>query len=196
MISVGKLNLKFNFSFFAVIAFLIFADTSGMAVLSLTACILHEGGHLLAMALCGIYPDKITFYGGGIAIDKLGMEQISDCRRLFILSAGCMVNFLISSTYFFDPENEMIQVFSAVNLLIGIFNALPIGYFDGARILQILLVRFMRPSAANIVKKIIGALCSAVIIVGIVYYCIFSGKTVSISLGFAMLYLIIAQFVG
>lgn len=196
MISVGKLNLKFNFSFFAVIAFLIFADTSGMAVLSLTACILHEGGHLLAMALCGIYPDKITFYGGGIAIDKLGMEQISDCRRLFILAAGCMVNFLISSTYFFDPENEMIQVFSAVNLLIGIFNALPIGYFDGARILEILLVRFMRPSAANIVKKIIGALCSAVIIVGIVYYCIFSGKTVSISLGFAMLYLIIAQFVG
>lgn len=196
MISVGKLNLKFNFSFFAVIAFLIFADTSGMAVLSLTACILHEGGHLLAMALCGIYPDKITFYGGGIAIDKLGMEQISDCRRLFILAAGCMVNFLISSIYFFTPENEMLQVFSAVNLLIGIFNALPIGYFDGARILEILLVRFMRPSAANIVKKIIGALCSAVIIMGIVYYCIFSGKTVSISLGFAMLYLIIAQFVG
>jgi len=196
MISVGKLNLKFNFSFFAVIAFLIFADTSGMAVLSLTACILHEGGHLLAMALCGIYPDKITFYGGGIAIDKLGMEQISDCRRLFILAAGCMVNFLISSIYFFTPENEMIQVFSAVNLLIGIFNALPIGYFDGARILEILLVRFMRPSAANIVKKIIGALCSALIIAGIVYYCVFSGKTVSISLAFAMLYLIIAQFVG
>ena len=196
MISVGKLNLKFNFSFFAVIAFLIFADTSGMAVLSLTACILHEGGHLLAMALCGIYPDKITFYGGGIAIDKLGMEQISDCRRLFILAAGCTVNFLISSVCLFTPENEMLQVFSAVNLLIGIFNALPIGYFDGARILEILLVRFMRPSAANIVKKIIGALCSAVIIMGIVYYCIFSGKTVSISLGFAMLYLIIAQFVG
>ncbi|MGN0612097.1 MAG: site-2 protease family protein [Ruminiclostridium sp.] len=196
MISVGKLNLKFNFSFFAVIAFLIFADTSGMAVLSLTACILHEVGHLLAMALCGIYPDKITFYGGGIAIDKLGMEQISDGRRLFILSAGCTVNFLISSIYLFAPENEMIQVFSAVNLLIGIFNALPIGYFDGARILQILLVRIMRPSAATIVKKIIGVLCSTLIIAGIVYYCVFSGKTVSISLAFAMLYLIIAQFVG
>ena len=94
------------------------------------------------------------------------------------------------------PENEMIQIFSAVNLLIGIFNALPIGYFDGARILEILLVRIMRPSTATIVKKIIGGLCSAVIIGGIVYYCVFSGKTVSISLGFAMLYLIIAQFVG
>lgn len=196
MISVGKLNLKFNFSFFAVIAFLIFADSSGMAVLSLTACILHEGGHLLAMALCGIYPDKITFYGGGIAISKIGMEQMSYIRRLVILSAGCTVNFLISSLCLAFPENEMIQIFSAVNLLIGIFNALPIGYFDGARILEILLVRIMRPSTATIVKKIIGGLCSAVIIGGIVYYCVFSGKTVSISLGFAMLYLIIAQFVG
>ena len=196
MISVGKLNLKFNFSFFAVIAFLIFADSSGMAVLSLTACILHEGGHLLAMALCGIYPDKITFYGGGIAISKIGMEQMSYIRRLVILSAGCTVNFLISSLCLAFPENEMIQIFSAVNLLIGIFNALPIGYFDGARILEVLLVRFMRPSTATIVKKIIGGLCSAVIIGGIVYYCVFSGKTVSISLGFAMLYLIIAQFIG
>lgn len=196
MISVGKLYLKFNFSFFAVIAFLIFADTSGMAVLSLTACILHEGGHLLAMALCGIYPDKITFYGGGIAISKIGMEQMSYIRRLVILSAGCTVNFLISSLCLAFPENEMIQIFSAVNLLIGIFNALPIGYFDGAQIIEISLVRVMSPSSAAIVKKIIGAICSFVIIAGILYYCIFSGKSVSISLGFAMLYLIIAQFVG
>ena len=196
MISVGKLNLKFNFSFFAVVAFLIFADTSGMAVLSLTACILHESGHLLAMALCGIYPDKITFYAGGIAISKIGMEQMSYIRRLVILSAGCTVNFLISSLCLAFPENEMIQIFSAVNLLIGIFNALPIGYFDGARILEVLLVRVMSPSSAAIVKKIIGAICSFVIIAGILYYCIFSGKSVSISLGFAMLYLIIAQFIG
>ena len=40
-------------------------------------------------------------------------------------------------------------------MVIGIFNALPIGYFDGARILEILLVRIMRPSTATIVKKII-----------------------------------------
>ena len=167
-----------------------------MAVLSLTACILHEGGHLLAMALCGIYPDKITFYGGGIAISKIGMEQMSYIRRLVILSAGCTVNFLISSLCLAFPENEMIQIFSAVNLLIGIFNALPIGYFDGAQIIEISLVRVMSPSSAAIVKKIIGAICSFVIIAGILYYCIFSGKSVSISLGFAMLYLIIAQFVG
>ena len=41
----GRLKVKFDFSFFAVVAFMIFIDTSGAAVLSLIACILHEGGH-------------------------------------------------------------------------------------------------------------------------------------------------------
>ena len=58
----GRLKVKFDFSFFAVVAFMIFVDTSGAAVLSLIACILHEGGHLLAMAVCGAYPERITFY--------------------------------------------------------------------------------------------------------------------------------------
>ena len=66
----GRLKVKFDFSFFAVVAFMIFIDTSGAAVLSLIACILHEGGHLLAMAVCGANPERITFYGGGIALSK------------------------------------------------------------------------------------------------------------------------------
>ena len=61
----GRLKVKFDFSFFAVAAFMIFIDTSRAAVLSLIACILHEGGHLLAMAVCGVNPERITFYGGG-----------------------------------------------------------------------------------------------------------------------------------
>ena len=196
MISVGRINLKFNFSFFAVIAFLIFVDTSGMAVLSLTACILHEGGHLLVMALLGHYPDRITFYGGGIAINKSGMESLPNPKRILILSSGCAVNLFIASLYLFLPDNRIIQIFSAVNLLIGLFNALPIGYFDGAQIVEILLMRILKPGTACIVKKVIGAVCSALIITGIVYYCIFSGNSISISLGFAVLYLIIAQFIG
>ena len=56
----GRLKVKFDFSFFAVVAFMIFIDTSGAAVLSLIACILHEGGHLLAMAVCGANPERIS----------------------------------------------------------------------------------------------------------------------------------------
>ena len=43
----GRLKVKFDFSFFAVVAFMIFIDTSGAAVLSLIAFCTRAGICLL-----------------------------------------------------------------------------------------------------------------------------------------------------
>ena len=192
----GRLKVKFDFSFFAVVAFMIFVDTSGAAVLSLIACILHEGGHLLAMAVCGAYPERITFYGGGIALTRTGMDCLPDGKRILILSAGCAVNLIVASTYLFMPDNGTAAVFCAVNLIICLFNALPIGYFDGAGILEILLSKFMSLRAAETVKRVIGITFSVVIIAGVIMYCVSCNKSVSLSLIFVVFYLILAQFIG
>lgn len=192
----GRLNVKFDFSFFAVVAFMIFIDTSGAAVLSLIACILHEGGHLLAMAVCGAYPERITFYGGGIALSKAEMDSLSDEKRLVILSAGCAVNLLAASVYLTMPGNDTVAVFSAVNLIICLFNALPIGYFDGAGILEILLSKFLSLRVAEKVKRVIGVMFSVVMIAGVIIYCISCNKSVSLSIIFVVFYLMLAQFIG
>ena len=192
----GRLKVKFDFSFFAVVAFMIFIDTSGAAVLSLIACILHEGGHLLAMAVCGAYPERITFYGGGIALSKAEMDSLSDEKRLVILSAGCAVNLLAASVYLTMPGNDTVAVFSAVNLIICLFNALPIGYFDGAGILEILLSKFLSLRVAEKVKRVIGVMFSVVMIAGVIIYCISCNKSVSLSLIFVVFYLMLAQFIG
>ena len=192
----GRLKVKFDFSFFAVEAVMIFVDTSGAAVLSLIACILHEGGHLLAMSVCGAYPERITFYGGGIALSKAGMDSLSDAKRLVILSAGCAVNLLAASVYLTMPGNDTVAVFSAVNLIICLFNALPIGYFDGAGILEILLSKFLSLRVAEKVKRVIGVMLSVVMIAGVIMYCISCNKSVSLSLIFVVFYLMLAQFIG
>lgn len=192
----GRLKVKFDFSFFAVVAFMIFIDTSGAAVLSLIACILHEGGHLLAMAVCGAYPERITFYGGGIALSKAEMDSLSDAKRLVILSAGCAVNLIAASVYLTMPGNDTVAVFSAVNLIICLFNALPIGYFDGAGILEILLSKFLSLRVAEKVKRVIGVMLSVVMIAGVIIYCISFNKSVSLSIIFVVFYLILAQFIG
>lgn len=175
---------------------MIFIDTSGAAVLSLIACILHEGGHLLAMAVCGAYPERITFYGGGIALSKAGMDSLSDAKRLVILSAGCAVNLLAASVYLTMPGNDTVAVFSAVNLIICLFNALPIGYFDGAGILEILLSKFLSLRVAEKVKRVIGVMFSVVMIAGVIIYCISCNKSVSLSIIFVVFYLMLAQFIG
>lgn len=192
----GRLKVKFDFSFFAVVAFMIFVDTSGAAVLSLIACILHEGGHLLAMAVCGANPERITFYGGGIALSKSGMESLTDAKRLVILSAGCSVNLLVAAACFAMQGNDTAAVFGAVNLIICIFNALPIGYFDGAEVLEVILTRFVSLRTAETVKKIVGVVLSVAITAGVVIYCVSEGKSVSLSLIFVVFYLILAQFIG
>ena len=93
------------------------------------------------MAVCGANPERITFYGGGIALSKSGMESLTDAKRLVILSAGCSVNLLVAAACFAMQGNDTAAVFGAVNLIICIFNALPIGYFDGAEVLELLLYR-------------------------------------------------------
>ncbi len=195
MLADYKIKVRFDFTFFAVVALLVFIDTSGTAMLSLIACILHEGGHLLAMALCGVVPEKITFYGGGIAVARR-MDNVSTPRRLIILSAGCAVNAVLAMSGALMPQNSTMQVFSAVNLLICCFNALPIGYFDGGEILRIIFESIFQPRTAEIIKKTIGIIMCVLIVNALFIYCVICKQDVSISLGFVVLYLILAQFIG
>ncbi len=191
-----KFSVKLNFSFFAVIAFMIVADTSGAAILSLTACLIHESGHLLAMAVCGAPPEKITFYGGGILLDKSPVEFLPLFKKLLIFSSGCILNLIVAiTTLFMFPENFTAQVFSAVNLLIFLFNILPIGYFDGAQILTAVLERLLNEKSSRLIIRIAGIIFSVILICAVLIYCIGFDHSISLSLGFAVLYLILAQFI-
>ena len=106
------------------------------------------------------------------------------------------MNLLAASVYLTMPGNDTVAVFSAVNLIICLFNALPIGYFDGAGILEILLSKFLSLRVAEKVKRVIGVMLSVVMIAGVIMYCISCNKSVSLSLIFVVFYLMLAQFIG
>ena len=148
------------------------------------------------MAVCGVNPERITFYGGGIALSKSGMESLTDAKRLAILSAGCSVNLLVAAACFAMQGNGTAAVFGAVNLIICIFNALPIGYFDGAEVLELLLTGFVSLRTAEKVKKIVGTALALIITAGVIVYCVMCGESVSLSLFFVVLFLIQAQLVS
>ncbi|MBP3921913.1 MAG: peptidase M50 [Ruminiclostridium sp.] len=196
MLSIGKTEIKFDFTFFAVVGLLVFIDTSGTSTLSLIASLTHETGHLIAMLLCKSKLSCITFYGGGINIAS-DIATLPFWRRLFIMSSGCLVNFLIFiiGTQFFS-DNQKIMIFAVVNLVICIFNLIPVGYFDGAGIIDIFFSRFCDFKIVEILKRIISVAFSVAIIVSTLIYCfVYNGK-VSISFLFVVFYLILAQFVA
>lgn len=118
-----KFRLEFSFFFTVSILSLYREKITGLALL---ACLLHEAGHILAMKF---RVSLVTFSASGIKITPKTGETKSLAKEIFILLAGPSVNFLL---FLLFGEGE----FGAINLVLMIYNLLPINSLDGGRILK------------------------------------------------------------
>ena len=59
---IKQCEIKIEYLFFAVIAFLLFTDTTGVALLGIAATVLHEAGHLVMMLLLGGSVKTVRFH--------------------------------------------------------------------------------------------------------------------------------------
>lgn len=129
--SVGKTEVRMDFSFFAVLCICFFLDKSGVCLLSILAAAAHEFGHLAAILLCGESPDSVTFYGAGIRI-SCRYQRLAFGGQLCVLAAGCCTNLLLFAAAMLCGAEQ----FAAVNLVTCAFNLLCIGSLDGALIVR------------------------------------------------------------
>ncbi|MCD7772400.1 MAG: hypothetical protein LUH23_10015 [Oscillospiraceae bacterium] len=120
-----KTDLRIGFGFLLVTA-VSFLEPNGVTGTCLFFCFVHELGHLLAMKLFGARVTAIRFYGGGIGISA-DTEELGKPARLLIYLAGCLTNFAFA-LILRDP----------INLVIALFNLMPVSYFDGGMILQLM----------------------------------------------------------
>lgn len=175
--------LRLDFSFFAVIALYLLLDESGFGLAALAACAMHETAHFAVMAAFGVSVEQLMLYGAGIRITSSEIEYVKPFRKAVILSAGCITNFAAAFVFWKIGEYAA----SAVNLFTGIFNLLPMGELDGARLLKMSVIRHCKTEKVDIVMKItsvISALmCAAAIIA--------AGGEVSFTLITTALYIII-----
>lgn len=133
---IHNVKIRLTFGFFAVWAIILIQSTSSLtAVMSLLACLLHESGHLLAMKICGAGAERIIFYSGGIALKRhIGSAMPHTSQEIFILSGGCIVNLLL----FIISEIAGARLFGMINLVLMMFNLLPLPSLDGGRIIMLL----------------------------------------------------------
>ncbi|MCL1789157.1 MAG: site-2 protease family protein [Oscillospiraceae bacterium] len=153
------IEIGVDFTFFAVITMFLTLDTTGFALMSLFVCAIHECGHLIAMLIGGHKPNSIFFKGGGIRLSNSGADSV------FILIAGSAVNLgLFFALYFTLPKTDIYPVmFAVLNLVIGVFNLLPVGCLDGKRILETFLPnRILRAVEIFFLAAIIFAVSVAI----------------------------------
>lgn len=130
-----------DFSFFAAVSLLMLCSGNSCTAYSLYACLLHESGHLAAMFLTGQTVKKLVFYGAGIKIVRPMNDMLCKFpQEIIALSSGCAVNFIVyAATNLFGVGGD----FGAVNLAVGLFNALPISFLDGGKIITAVFYRFL-----------------------------------------------------
>lgn len=111
---------------------------------------LHELGHLLAGTILKMKAEKISIMPAGFSIEfflsendynqKFLNSNILEIKKLIVAVAGPAINFfIILVLLFLGKHGEIINNIIYSNLLILIFNLLPIYPLDGGRIVKSIL---------------------------------------------------------
>lgn len=133
----GKMPVvRANFGFFLLLSLALLFDRSGLAVGCICAALLHELGHLLAMAVCGVSVTAVCLCPLGVRIERA--EPTSLNRELLINLSGPMVNLLLALVLYRAEKFP----FSAVNCVLGLFELCPLPSLDGGQALFCLMQRY------------------------------------------------------
>lgn len=129
-INLKPLRISLTFGFFFILGITTLREHS-LGAWSLLFCILHELGHLAAMLILGAKVSEITFYGAGIKIISDGISECPPPHQAVIYLCGPAVNLALAAVL----RGEL----SEINLFLGLFNLLPLSYFDGGRLAALVL---------------------------------------------------------
>ena len=140
-----RLNLKI---FIFILIFLLTRQIKIYGILMIFAFI-HEIGHMVCGILLGFKPDLLEIMPFGLSIGfegkvdnynkKIGKTSILTLKKMIIAFAGPLTNITIAAIFMMLPVNIfniLQEEIIYANILIGIFNLIPIYPLDGGRILK------------------------------------------------------------
>ena len=146
-----------SFLFAAVITAMLVFDRTGFILPMFFAVLVHELGHLTAMWVLDCAPKRIRLVPAAVEITaKFGN---SGKYEIFIALCGPAINLLLFATLFVNYlafGNEGYLTVGLINLLIGLFNLLPVTGLDGGTVLFNILCRKAEPSKAALIMRIIN----------------------------------------
>ena len=119
----------------------------------------HELGHLLVLRLTGAKVERIRLTAFGAEI-RANTRYLPYPREIACVLAGPAVNLALAMLFARGLGNDLA---AGVNLVLGVFNLLPVPALDGGRVLHLLVSWAWDPMAADRVCRWVGLLCAAVL---------------------------------
>ena len=160
------MSLKIDLKIFALIILFYFTNQLDIYLLIMVFAIIHELGHLLLGLILGEKPKEIKLTPLGLSMilkintkeynKKIKKANLLELKKILIAIAGPLTNIIIIIlAIFFNIENSKLESIVYSNLMIAIFNLLPIYPLDGGRIIKgILHIYFGKQKSEEIINDI------------------------------------------
>lgn len=134
-------------------------DRTGYIIPLIISISVHEAAHVLCLKLfkCRIRNVRLLF--GTLSIEY--NSPPSDVARLISLLSGPLINLIISGVSYLLNYNT----FCAINLLLFIYNLLPLNCLDGGEIAEIILERFLTHKQVSAVLNILTIIICILLVV-------------------------------
>lgn len=130
--------------FLLLLAWLNYTDTQGLIPAAVISCGLHEGGHWLAIQAVGGEVGRMRL---GIAGAEMELRRpLSYPREALCALAGPGVSLALAWLGHMLPGGAL---FAGINLVLALFNLLPVSGLDGGRALNCVLCALCGPEAAE-----------------------------------------------
>lgn len=132
---LGKIWISRGFLLLAVLSALWMEGALALGLLS--ACLLHEGAHLLVLRAFGgrLRALRLTLNGALLLTEQGTMGYGGE---LLAVMAGPGINLLLS--LLLARAGERWHLCSGIHLTLGVFNLLPLPGLDGGRMLRLLFL--------------------------------------------------------
>lgn len=152
------MQIKINLQIFLFIIIFILTHQIEIYAWIMLFAFIHELGHMMAGLILKLKPKELSLMPFGISItfETYEYKKLIEIKKILIAISGPLTNLiicLIASFLHINSETKLLIMYS--NILIALFNLIPIYPLDGGRILKgIVSLKYEKMKSDEIVNKI------------------------------------------